>query len=428
MTISKLHIENFRGISENIDVEIKPITIFVGPNSSGKSSCIHALACLSQTIKVVADSRPLILDDEFANVHLGRFIEVVHTKSYQDTVGLGVSIDGVRFFDIKMTEVDGKRTVEHSKSSSNLKCFYNFKCSRRTQEVTVESLELRNEELLVSGKKGKGKYNLITRDKKKFQVPEGEVFGQGFLIENSVFYMYGLTEDTQSFDHIPIQNAQTAIQHALSQTLYLGPFRQPPSRRYASRGAAPSEVGPMGESTITMLANESIQSNSRPHLTQITKWLSHMKLAKAIDINRIGSSDLFNVNLTLSDGEKFPIADLGYGLSQVLPVLTQCSFAPKNSTLLFEQPELHVHPLASKGLAKVFVDTAKQKEAKICIETHSPDLIKAFFQEVKNGRLNKEDLKVYSVRRRANKTELKAIDVDEYGDNYENWEKDLCFE
>lgn len=153
-----------------------------------------------------------------------------------------------------------------------------------------------------------------------------------------------------------------------------------------------------------------------------------MNLAKEIDVSRIGSSDLFNVTLTLSDGDKFPIADLGYGLSQVLPVLAQCSFAPSGATLLFEQPELHVHPLASKGLAKVFMDTNKSKGTHICFETHSPELVKSFFQAVGKGELNKDDLQVYSVRRVKNKTELKAIDVDEYGDNYENWEKDLSFE
>ena len=81
MPISALTAENFKGIADQSTFKIRPITIFVGANSSGKSSCIHALACLSQTIKLGDTSAPLVLDNENAQVHLGRFIEIVHSKS-----------------------------------------------------------------------------------------------------------------------------------------------------------------------------------------------------------------------------------------------------------------------------------------------------------------------------------------------------------
>ena len=52
MAISKLRIENFKGVKNRKEIEIRPITLFIGANSSGKSSCIHALASLSQTAKI----------------------------------------------------------------------------------------------------------------------------------------------------------------------------------------------------------------------------------------------------------------------------------------------------------------------------------------------------------------------------------------
>jgi predicted ATPase len=57
---------------------------------------------------------------------------------------------------------------------------------------------------------------------------------------------------------------------------------------------------------------------------------------------------------------------LGYGVSQGLPVLAQCSFAPRGATLLFEQPELHLHQGAAHRLASVFVSAAKQKTCALC--------------------------------------------------------------
>jgi predicted ATPase len=95
MAIDKLLIGNFKGIADPQWIDIKPLTVFIGGNSSGKSTCIHALACLSQTVKVTNNTRPLILDDEFASVHLGRFIEVIHSKSYQDVISLGVELSSI---------------------------------------------------------------------------------------------------------------------------------------------------------------------------------------------------------------------------------------------------------------------------------------------------------------------------------------------
>jgi predicted ATPase len=118
MPISRIMVSNFKGISSKKTIDIKPITIFIGANSSGKSSCIHALACLSQTIKVSNNNLPLILDDEFANVHLGRFIEVIHSKSYQDLISLGICVGHNNQFELNAE--------------------YSFKCTKRTQDIILQ--------------------------------------------------------------------------------------------------------------------------------------------------------------------------------------------------------------------------------------------------------------------------------------------------
>ena len=147
-------------------------------------------------------------------------------------------------------------------------------------------------------------------------------------------------------------------------------------------------------------------------------------LAKALNVTRLGRSDLFDVTLTLSDGKDFPIADLGYGLSQVLPVLTQCSFAPAGSTLLFEQPEIHLHTLAAKPLASVFQDTAS-RGIQVVLETHSPDLIHGFQGLIANHELAPTDLMVYRVARNSGCTALTEVPIEPDAEIYENWTSGL---
>jgi predicted ATPase len=416
MAIDQLTIENFKGLGDKTDISIKPITLFIGANSSGKSSCIHALACLSQTLKITNNTRPLILDDDLAYVHLGRFIEVVHSKSYQDIISLGVSIKNITYLTHSGVDDDALST-KRGEGSFN----YAFKSTKRTQDINLVSATIQAGDIKFSIKKEGSQFH-ISDGKGQEKCPIE--LGSGFTVTpESFFKAQSNVENISRF--MPLFQIQTHLVKELSNTYYLGPFRQPPQRRYATRGSSPVEVGPMGESTITLLANETVQSQSRKHKDQIAEWLEHLNLAKGIDVARVASSDLFDINITLKDNKTFSIADLGYGLSQVLPVLTQCSFAPSKSTLLFEQPEIHLHSLSARKLSKVFIDTVKEKKCHIVIETHSPELIKQFIQDTQSGKLKKDELVIYRVTREDGKSRVKEIEIDENFDVYDNWEKGI---
>jgi len=137
-----------------------------------------------------------------------------------------------------------------------------------------------------------------------------------------------------------------------------------------------------------------------------------MGLGRRIQVTPVAKTDLFDVSVTLDDGAKLSIPDLGYGVSQVLPVLVQCSFAQKGSTLLFEQPELHLHERAAKQLASVFVDVVREKGVHILAETHSPDLFLELIRQVKAGRLSPNEIVLYDVSRREGHSEFRKVEIE----------------
>ncbi len=209
------------------------------------------------------------------------------------------------------------------------------------------------------------------------------------------------------------ESVSSSLISELSNIFYLGPFRQGPQRRYATRGAQPSEVGPSGESAVSMLANEFSRSSTRhPNITRVSNWMSEMNLGKKIQLNPVKNTDLFDVSLTLEDGAQLSVSDLGYGISQVLPVLVQCSFAPKGSTLLFEQPELHLHQGAARILGGILADVAKDRNLHIIAETHSPHLFYEIIQKVKAGKLNPSDVVLYDVCRKDGKSVFKKVCIE----------------
>ncbi len=73
--ISKIHLKNFKALRDTGELEIKPITFLVGPNSSGKTSLIQAILALRQTVRSQDPHTPLILDDDYVN--LGSYRDAV---------------------------------------------------------------------------------------------------------------------------------------------------------------------------------------------------------------------------------------------------------------------------------------------------------------------------------------------------------------
>jgi predicted ATPase len=416
MPITKLLVSNFKGIAAYLELPIRPITLFIGANSSGKSTAIHAMACLAQTIKLADSSRPLVLDDDFAQVHLGRFIEVIHTHSYSDPITIGIEIGGApRNYSLGKDEPVIKK-------GEIITSMYRFTCTKRTQEIRLNKAKLMVGTRIFEfnqSNKGHGLYK-VTSGGKDLEITAMRSSG----------FTFGMRPGgTGAFDnYLASLGIQDSVEETLRKTLYLGPFRQSPRRRYPSRGGNPIEVGAEGESAFTILANESIQSRNRPNSKRISKWLDVLSVAKKIDVSRVGTSDLFDVSVTLADSTSLPIADLGYGISQIIPVLVQCSFAPPNSTLLFEQPELHLHPGAAKNLIKVFIETAQEKNCHIVAETHSRELMLQLLEEIRQEHILPADVAVYSVSRVDGQSEFKEIEIEHeesFTEAVERWDKGL---
>ncbi|MCK5874018.1 MAG: ATP-binding protein [Alcanivoracaceae bacterium] len=417
MRISRVKVGNFKGLGDEADIEIKPITLFLGANSSEKSSCMHGLACMAQTVKIANDDRPLILDSEYASVHLGRFIEVIHSRSYSDLITLGVEIEDAVFLDV---DNDGK--VVPGKGS--ISAIYKFKCSKRTQEVSLDSASISVGVHTYQIKKSGAVFTVTPSRGKRVSLK----LADGFFFDER--YYGGSNYGRPPREYLPFMSGQKHLRSALSGVHYLGPFRQPPQRSYPARGASPVEVGSMGESTVPLLSNEVMQKRKRPHIDQVSGWLADIGLADRLDISRVGGSDLFDVALTIDSGKRLGLADLGYGVSQILPVLAQCSYASKGATLLFEQPELHLHPLAAKRLGKVFVDTVVQKECNVVLETHSPELIRSLLVSLRNGEIPRGYLCIYIVSRDGHGSHFHRLEIDEENgfEVYENWERNFSRE
>jgi predicted ATPase len=124
------------------------------------------------------------------------------------------------------------------------------------------------------------------------------------------------------------------------------------------------------------------------------------------------------------------ITDVGFGISQVLPVLTQSYYAPPNSTILLEQPELHLHPSVQKGLADFFITAAFAREngvprnTQFLIESHSEHFLRRLQRRIAEERLHPRDVALYFCETTAEGSAIRELDVDLFGD-IRDWPRDF---
>ena len=118
------------------------------------------------------------------------------------------------------------------------------------------------------------------------------------------------------------------------------------------------------------------------------------------------------------------IADVGFGVSQVLPVLVALLVAKPGQMVYIEQPETHLHPKAQRALAAIFAE-AVQRQSVVIVETHSLLFVRAIQTLVARGEVEKDVVKLHWVERDAvGQTQVTTRDLDESG-AYGDWPQDF---
>ena len=118
------------------------------------------------------------------------------------------------------------------------------------------------------------------------------------------------------------------------------------------------------------------------------------------------------------------LTDVGFGVSQVLPVITLLQYVPEGSTVILEQPEIHLHPLAQAGLADVIIQAALHRDVQVIIESHSEHLLLRLQRRIAEQALSADDIKLYFCDAPDGVSTLTPLDLDPYG-SIRNWPKNF---
>ena len=250
---------------------------------------------------------------------------------------------------------------------------------------------------------------------------------------------YGFPDQVRAYHQNAgfLSDFELQLEQFFGRLFYLGPLRDYPKRQYSWAGAQPADMGRRGEKVVDALlvsreAGKTIyqgRRRGRPRLTleeRVAKWLKELGLIESFAVRPITSGGkLFQVWLKRNaKASEVLITDVGFGVSQILPVIALCYYAPTGSTLLLEQPEIHLHPAVQAGLADVFIDATQTRGIQIVLESHSEHLLRRLQRRIAEETLKAEDAALYFCTMQKGESRLIPLQLDMFG-NIQNWPEDF---
>jgi hypothetical protein len=422
-------ITNFRCFANVPPVDIRPITILVGENSTGKTSFLAGFRFLNELFQRGAN--PSFNKDPYS---LGSFKEIAHFRGGRagraDELSFFFSVpvrvrrdvrtgseilsdqDRNREVDIQLTlkEIDLQPSVSSVEFSSG-----DYRAAIRFDEkvqISYKTPGMRIPRALPDSIRLPVGYDTPNLSALSFIMRDFR-----FLIGSRVVRRQEPTETSDERELYSLENILRSLDSSFPESIFAGaPVRTKPARTYDNIEATPS---PEGSHIPYLLARlKAFKSNDWHQLREnLTEFGVAAGLFHDIDVKKFGASagSPFQIAVNIS-GPSSNLVDVGYGVSQALPVVVETLQAPRGSLFLLQQPEVHLHPRAQAALGTYLATVSKQRRHTILIETHSDYMIDRIRMDIRDKKgIAPEDVCILFFQRNVLDVGVRQINFDERG-------------
>ena len=436
--LERLRIQNFKGWKDTGNIRMAPITLFFGANSSGKSSIGQFLMMLKQTVESPDRKAVFYPGGRNSAVQLGSYREMVFHRDPENTIAFEYRWSLPEDMNVKDSlsgdtfsgdTLDFSAEVELSAAPKYVPQVSQFSYRLLKENARSLSVALSRESHEHEYTASAEQYSLV----KKRGRP-------GTLADITRFYGFSdnLVANYQNSDFL--QELNLAQEQLFSALYYLGPLRTKAERLYTWGGITPESVGFTGENTIAaILASRNRKINLVKSGSRRASPAKSLETMIALKLKEMGIIDAFEVNSISENRQEYEVRvrtrgsrdwvdlpDVGFGVSQVLPVLVQCFYAPPGSIIIMEQPEIHLHPNAQSALADVMIDAINAREngqdrnIQLVIETHSEHFLRRLQRRIAEDEVSRDKVSTYFADITKTPAALDPLEIDEFG-NIRNW-------
>lgn len=432
--LKSISLQNYKCFKDKTDIEIAPLTVLCGINSSGKSSILKSLLMLKQSYENESPYNEMLFTGDY--VDNGFFNDIVFHEKIEDIKNTDTFIISNTFILRDNADQNGYSLRKRQDSSSfrelkrifykrggSVDCFelkVDLEVARHedkenavtsyiennyVKSMSVE-IELKSKNIYINSKKCsltiqknnnsddrsyKISYNNLPNN---YGEPKQNSFSCTCYFSKmhlSNIYQKEMNDEVKAIRPVLLAICNiVALQY--NGIDFIAPLRHNPERNYLIRSNVDS-VGVSGENAPVLLAK--IRNNKTwtdiycPYMTcnepnekgqcylsyheLLQQWMTYLGLGN-IELNS-------NKSFVSIDISGHSIVDVGFGVSQTFPILLQGIYMYKDQTLLLEQPEIHLHPKMQLNIADFLITLAKH-ERNIILETHSDHIVNRIIKRI----------------------------------------------
>ncbi len=415
MLIEEIRVQGYKSLVD-ATLHVRPLTLLAGTNSSGKSSIMQPLLLIKQTMEASYNpAGALVLNGahvqadtagELVSKIKSNFSGSIFTRITGKEIGNPQGVpDATVYLEIQYSEDNNVFRLERQTLGIN---------GKRWISLTPASVweEIKNDFSLTKLRKALGK----AARSSVIQNVNGFLRLQLFDARNENIFNWWVS---------------SLVEATLSRTLCIPGLRINPSRRYQAAYVQEQVKGPFDNYVAGTIDQWQNQNNTEA-LTELNDSLRRLGLTDSVtaQVKNANGVELSVSRLPANSKTKprksdmVNIADVGIGVSQVLPILVALIAAQEGQIVYVEQPELHLHPKAQVVMAELLADAAK-RGVRVIVETHSSLLLLTVQTLVAEGKLTPEQVGLHWFERDAKgATKVTLADVDENG-AYGDWPEDF---
>jgi len=406
--ISRIWVKGYKSLHDMQSIEIRPLTILAGANSSGKSSIMQPLLILKQTLDATSDpGDALLIDGPNISFTLAeQMLSRIPGKISSSDFVLGIQIGDLKLsltYTKKIQRGFDIRVMEYEEGGKSYAIKYGMD-EDAIRELLPEPLKT-----FIAAPVAKMGW-VVTRDR--------------------CFLAFGLSAVKDNYKELfPIKTGPVQqFAKSIRDIIHLPASRGNPERTYKKVSRGPYFPGTFETYAASIVAYWKTEEDSR--LDMLGSQLEAMGLSWKVIARQVDDTKIELQVGRLAHAKRgsaydlVNIADVGFGVSQSLPVLVALLCAQPGQLVYLEQPELHLHPKAQRSIARILCRAIKN--GSVVVETHSELLIREIQTLVAKGELDKSKVVLHWFTRdqKTGCTKVNSSELDEKG-AYGSWPEDF---
>ena len=420
---TEFRLKNFKGYQDTGLQILRPLTILIGPNGGGKSTLLKFLMMLKQTVEnsdAVSTLITSVKDDKEGYVDLGYYKDYVFRGDTKSIISMQLSW--------QPTE---------DKAASEARTIF-----VEVEQPTRAKLQVAVKRLCYQGKDGKnlvsltrfakGTYKLDLHDNR--EMPKLKEKSREYEPEKFYRFSPALLADLHFEVEARLRQFSQDFEVQIRNTYYLGPLRDHPRRYYEAAGERPADLGIRGQKIDSVLYGA-----DRLLMVRADFWLRRLGIAQSVSLSRISRGNIFNLLIRgLGQKSAVNLADYGFGASQILPIIVESLYSPPGSTILIEQPEIHLNARHQLKLPDFFAELVRSSQPDLAdilgdhnkqfiIETHSEYFLKRLSTLVAKQTVKPDEVIVLYCSADENGSHIQPITLDRLG-QYSWWPPEFLTE